>query len=75
MLNWLSLLLSEAPGEPSLRRVLCLAAFIFGCALCLLGLRFEISPGVRDLAIFIVTAAFGAVTAGRFAEAIDKGRE
>jgi hypothetical protein len=75
MLSWLSALLSEAPGEPSLRRVLCLAAFLFGCALCLLGLRYEIGPGVRDVAIFIVTAAFGAVTAGRFAEALDRGRE
>jgi uncharacterized membrane protein len=75
MFSWLSLLLSEAPGEPSIRRVLCLCAFLFGCALCLLGLRYEISGSVKDIAIFMLTSAFGAVTAGRFAEAIERNRE
>jgi hypothetical protein len=72
MLSWLSLLLSEAPGEPSIRRVLCLLAFLLGAAMCLLGLRHEIPAAAKDIAMLLITLAFGALTAGRFAEAMDK---
>jgi hypothetical protein len=69
MLSWLSLLLSEAPGEPSIRRVLCAIVTLTCCALCFW-------PGLtalgKDLAAVALVTAFGAVTAGRFAEAMDR---
>jgi hypothetical protein len=69
MLNWLSLLLSEAPGEPSIRRVLCALATLVGLGLCF-------CPGLtsngKDVAIFIIMSAYAAMTAGRFAEAMDQ---
>lgn len=64
-------MLSEGDGEPSLRRHLCLYAFIFGCGLCVGGLWRDIGPGTRELATVIVLSAFGAVGVGRFAEALD----
>jgi uncharacterized membrane protein len=74
MLKWFSEMLCESPDEPSIRRVLCLAAFLFGCGLCLLGLRYDINGGVKDLATTIIIAAFSAVGIGRFAEAMDKDK-
>jgi hypothetical protein len=66
------MLLSEGDGEPSLRRFLCFVATLVGLGLCFW-------PGLtsngKDLAIFVVTSAFAAVTAGRFAEGMDKRGE
>jgi dipeptide/tripeptide permease len=71
MLKWLSRLLSEGDGEPSLRRYLCFGAFLLCCSLCLLGLKFEMSGSVKDLATTMIVTSFSAVTVGRFAEAMD----
>jgi len=71
-LGWVSIMLSERPGEPSIRRVLCLCAFLFGVSMCYFGLKHEISDSVKTITITILSLAFGALTAGRFAEAMDK---
>lgn len=70
--NWISLLLSEAPGEPSIRRVVFALAFVFGAALCFLGVWTDIPSSVERIAITIISAAAGAVGAGRFAEAMER---
>ena len=63
----------EAPGEWSMRRLLCFCAFVFGVAICFLGLKYEITETVKTIAITILSLSFGAMAAGRFAEAMDKG--
>jgi hypothetical protein len=66
------MLLSEGEGEPSTRRVLCVTVTLLCCVLCLLGLKYGIDGGVKDLATMMLTITFGAMTAGRFAEAIER---
>jgi hypothetical protein len=65
----------ERPGEPSIRRILASAAFLFGCGLCVLGLKYDIKNGTQELATTIIIAAFSAVGIGRFAEAMDKDKQ
>lgn len=67
MKQWLYGLFQEAPGEPSVRRVVFFLAFLFGAGLCLLGFRFDVGEPVERLAMAIVTCAFGVMGAGRFA--------
>jgi len=74
MRNWLSELLSESPGEPSIRRVVFALSFLFGAALCFVGLWTDIPSNVSTLAITIIGAAFGVMGVGRITEAFeDKG--
>jgi len=72
MFNWLSLAHSEAPGEPSIRRIIFSVTFISVIALCFCGLKWPIPDNVRTISIALITAAAGAVGAGRFAEAFDR---
>jgi len=74
MKHWLYGLFEEAPGEPSIRRVVFAAAFVFGTLFCLLGLCCSVSPEVERVAIAIVTGAFGVMGVGRFAEAWENRR-
>jgi len=71
-MKWLLGMLSEAPGEPSVRR--CAFAFVVFCsmALCFFGLAYKISDNVRIIALALITATATSVTAGRFAEGMDK---
>jgi len=70
--NWFSILFSEAPGEPSIRRVVFALSFVFGAALCFLGVWTDIPAAVERIAITIIGAAFGVMGIGRFAEAMDR---
>ena len=72
MVSWLVMFFCEAPGEPSMRRLLCFCAFVFGVAICFLGLKHEITEAVKTIAITILSLSFGAMAAGRFAEAMDR---
>ena len=72
LLYWLSMLFCEAPAEPSIRRVVFFFAFVFGMAVCGLGIAgYEISSPVQTIAITIITSASGAMGLGRIAEAIE----
>jgi hypothetical protein len=74
MSKWLSALLCEAPGEPSVRRVVFALSFVFAVVICFIGLKIQISETVERIVITIVTAAFGVVGIGRFAEAMDRNK-
>ena len=72
MRQWLSMLFSEAPGEPSIRRVAFGVTVLFVMALCFVGaFRGGLGDGVVTLAVTLVTATTGAVGIGRFAEAME----
>jgi hypothetical protein len=72
MLSWLSMLLSEAPGEPSIRRAALAFALLLAAAVCLIDVLARDGDTAGTVAIATVTAAFAAATAGRFAEAMDR---
>jgi hypothetical protein len=72
MKDWLSMLLSEAPGEPSIRRVALAGAMALALAVGAAGIFRPVDEGTRNFALALVGAALGAVTAGRFAEALEK---
>jgi hypothetical protein len=69
MKQWLPSLFEESPGVASVRRVVFFLAFLFGTGLCLLRLRLEVSGPLKDMAIAIVTGAFGVMGTGCLAEA------
>jgi len=65
-------MMSEAPGEPSVRRW-AFAFVILSCViLCFAGLRWKIPDNVKNIALALIAAATTGVTAGRFAEGMDK---
>ena len=72
MSKWLDMLFSEAPGEPSIRRVMFAVVFLFAMALCIAGLFLAIPEAVKTIAITLITSAAGVVGVGRLAEALDK---
>jgi len=74
-LSWLSEMLCEEPGEPSIRRVVFLLSFLFAVIICFIGLKFPVSETVERIVITIITAAFGVVGLGRFAEALDRNKQ
>jgi hypothetical protein len=74
MLKWLSEMLCEEQGEPSIRRVIFALSFVFAVVICFIGLKIQISETVERIVITIVTAAFGVVGIGRFAEAMDRNK-
>jgi hypothetical protein len=75
MRDWLSNLLSEGQGEPSIRRLALAIAVLLVAALCIVGLWRPVPETIKDLALGLMGAAFVAVTAGRFAEGMDKRGE
>jgi len=67
--------LEEAPGVKSVKRLVFFTAFIFGVAMCGVGFFIPISEPVKELAITIVTAAFGMMGVGVLAEAWESKRQ
>jgi len=72
MRDWYRRLTSEGDGEPSIRRNLCFWSVALAWALCFAGLWRDVPAGAIDLAKAMVGLAIGAVTVGRFAEAMDR---
>lgn len=70
--DWLSMLFSEAPGEPSIRRVVFAVVFAAAVLLWFIGIFKEIPVNVWDMAKTTVYAASGVMGAGRFAEALER---
>ena len=71
--RWYQSALQESPGEYSIRRIVFALTFVLVAALCLAGLWWPISGELQAIVITLIGAAFGTVTVGRFAEAMDKG--
>jgi hypothetical protein len=69
--NWLRQMLSEGDGRLSVRRVVFFAAFVLGAAFCVAYRDAEISSGIKEIAITIITGAFGVMGVGRVAEALE----
>jgi len=68
MRDWFSELLSESPGEPSIRRVVFFLSFLFGAALCFVGVFTDIPTSVLTLATTIVGLSFGLMGVTRIFE-------
>ena len=62
------LLLSEAPGEPSARRVALLITVVATLAICGIGVFRGIPDHLPSILIALNTSAFAAAAVGRFAE-------
>ena len=69
--EWLGMAFCEAPGEPSIRRIVFGLVFVFAMGLCVAGLWLEVAETVKTIAITLITTAAGVVGIGRFAEALD----
>jgi hypothetical protein len=69
--GWLKRMLSEGDGEPSVRRVVFFLSFVFGVAFCIANRQIEISNGIKEIAITIITASFSVMGLGRVAEALE----
>ena len=65
---WFAELFSESPGEPSMRRVALFVTVVSTMAICFIGMFKGIPDNLPSVLIAVNTAAFAAVTAGRFAE-------
>lgn len=75
MRNWISLMLSEAPGEPSVRRVVFFIAFWITAAIELLGIWFPPSDALANLVITVFITCAGTVGIGRVGEALERRSE
>ena len=69
---WYQSALQESPGEYSIRRIVFALTFVLVAALCILGIWWPITDNLHAIILTLIGSAFGMVTVGRFAEAMDK---
>jgi len=72
MREWLSLMLSEAPGEPSVRRVVFFVVFVSAILLWVLGIFVTVPPDVWDVVKTTILAASSVMGVGRVAEIFER---
>jgi hypothetical protein len=72
MLEWLKKAHEERPGEPSSRRIAMSFVAVATVFICLVALFTGVPEHLPGILIALISAAWGGVTIGRFAEAMDR---
>jgi hypothetical protein len=62
----------EAPGQTSIRRIVFAIVMLAAMIMCFSGFRWPIQDNARIVALAAIAAAATGVTAGRFAEGMDR---